>query len=129
MLRGYMLFFTRTSWHHLWVSETQRRSHFRIVYSAEPRPTLLFSSHTFKVLDVSEAGFRISLGTVEGMGNGDEVSGTLTFPEPESESFIVRGTVTRVESGEASIKLKTPLPLRKIMSEQRRLFAKFEKFE
>jgi hypothetical protein len=116
------------SWQNLSMSQ-ERRSHYRIVYPEDARPTLAFSGKQFQVIDVSEAGFRFSLGTVTGLYEGDEVSGTLTFPDATKEAFIIRGSAARIVSGTVSVKLHTPLPLRKIMAEQRRLIQKYDKFE
>mgnify|MGYP001575257581 CR=1 FL=1 len=104
------------------MTQDQRRSYFRIIYTNEACPKLRLSASTFSILDVSEQGFRFSLGNVTGIKVGDMISGTITFED--NESFIVNGTAMRVTDQEVSVRLKKEIPLRKIMSEQRRLLRK-----
>lgn len=110
------------------MSTPQRRSHFRITYEKEHAPKLAYSGCQFPVLDVSEEGIRFRAEGVKGMKIDDDVIGTLTFED--GEVFIVRGPIVRIQKSDISVKLKkAAIPLRKIMSEQRRLIQKFEKYK
>jgi hypothetical protein len=110
------------------VTTPQRRNHFRITYEKDKGPRLLYSGHNFSVVDVSEGGIRFLAGALQGFKKDDEVVGTLTFED--KESFIVRGTIVRVDKNAISVQLdKATIPQRKIMAEQRRLIKKYEKFK
>ncbi len=100
----------------------QRRNHFRLRYGPMDCPFFRFQGRNFSVLDISEEGFRFSLVSSHGLELGMDVSGAMNFRD--GESFLVHGVIRRLTDTEVSIKLKGPIPLRKIMSEQRLLIQK-----
>lgn len=97
----------------------QRRSHFRIEYNALNCPILKLAGIEFNVLDLSEAGIRFSMDGFSGLKVEMDISGSLTFRD--GESFLLHGKVIRIDDNKVSLTLKKPIPLRKIMSEQRAL--------
>lgn len=55
--------------------------------------------------------------TTQGLLLDMDVTGVLNFRD--GESVLVSGAIRRITAKEVSIKLKKPIPLRKIMAEQR----------
>ena len=102
--------------------ENDQRKHYRINYTEVNCPQLLSSGVNFNVLDLSEEGLRFTLKNMIGFKLDDSVTGSITFVD--GESFLVYGIVKRVSSGDVSLVLKRPIPLRKIVEEQRRLIQK-----
>lgn len=100
----------------------QRRNFFRIHYSPKDCPFFRFQAQNFSVVDLSEEGFKFQIENSKGLELEMDVSGALNFRD--GESFLVHGIIRRLTNTEVSIKLKSPLPLRKIMSEQRSLIQK-----
>ena len=103
--------------------QKDRRNFYRILYPDVSCPKLLLSGYTFNVIDISEEGLRFNNLSHDGFKNGLGVSGSVTFPD--GESFLIYGEVKRVNDKEVSISLKRPIPLRKIVEEQRRMLEKF----
>ena len=77
----------------------------------------------YQVYDISEEGMRFKNEIKSNLSYNDNVAGALIFED--GDSFLIRGNVIRLSDKEASLKLKTPLPLRKIVSEQRVMISKF----
>ncbi|MBM4315993.1 MAG: hypothetical protein FJ116_00765 [Deltaproteobacteria bacterium] len=102
-----------------------RRQHFRVEYPSESAPKLLSSGEPLKVLDLSEQGLRFQPKSTVNFKSGNTFAGSLTFQS--GESFLVFGTIQRVNANTVSIELKKPIPLRIIMAEQRRLIQTFQK--
>ena len=103
------------------MKQEEKRSYYRIKYTSSTCPIFKFADKHFEILDLSEQGFRFSIGIHTGITVEMGLSGSLTFKD--GESFLIHGTVKRVVGNEISILLKKPLPLRKIMSEQQKLIA------
>lgn len=80
---------------------------------------------SYRVLDLSEEGIRFRNSLTSELSIHNTITGTLNFKD--GEVFLIRGTVTRLTHDEVGLKLKTPIPLRKIMSEQRTIIGKHTK--
>ena len=102
----------------------QQREHFRLVYPLDERPALTLGNKTFAVVDVSESGIRFAGGR-EKYTVGVAVKGDIVFPDNARCAIV--GKVTRVVDGsDYIIRLDTPIPLARMMSEQRRLIQKYK---
>ncbi len=79
----------------------------------------------YRVCDISEEGLRFKNNSKSGLSIDESVAGTLNFRD--GETFLLRGTISRVSADDVILKLKTPIPLRKIMEEQRLIIGRFPK--
>ncbi len=105
------------------MSEENRRTYYRLYYSESHCPLFRMNGVNYKVLDLSEEGLRFENIKSSKISFNDALAGTLNFPD--GETYLVRGGITRLSDADVSVKLKTPLPLRKIVAEQRELISKF----
>ncbi|MBM4304816.1 MAG: PilZ domain-containing protein [Deltaproteobacteria bacterium] len=77
-------------------------------------------------MDISEQGMMIDAKqNPTPLAPGTVFSGSLTFPD--GESLLVIGKIARVMNDKISIELSKPIPLKIMMSEQRRIIQKFKK--
>jgi hypothetical protein len=90
-----------------------------VVYPVASRPKLLVQNFSFEVLDLSVGGIRFRLGDAVPPEPGNAFEGEIQFRR--GGSIRLRGTVVRVNRGEASARLSVEIPLRVVLDEQRSL--------
>lgn len=100
-----------------------RRSYYRIYYPEGYCPHFRMNKVNFKVFDLSEWGMRFRTSPETKIHFTDAIIGTLNFEN--GESFLLRGTISRLTDHDVTITLKTPVPLRKIVAEQRELITRY----
>lgn len=105
--------------------DQNRRQFFRIQYPPKSGPKLASGGQHFEVLDLSEQGLKFRIKSKVGYQPGANFAGSLTFID--GESLLIFGVIKRVTEDTLSIKLKKNIPLRIVMSEQRRLIQLFPK--
>ena len=101
----------------------QRREHFRLAYPLTHRPPFVSNGKEYPVSDISEHGICFEVRDNDVFELGQEVDGTLRFPD--GEGLTLRGSVARLEHSAVAIHLLTPIPLTKIRSEELRLLRKY----
>lgn len=95
-----------------------RRECFRLRYPEAERPRLLLGHLSAAVAELSETGLRV-VGEHEVLWVGAEVAGRLLFAD--GTVIGVNATVLRRELGGTVLKLRTAVPFRKLLAEQRRV--------
>ena len=102
-----------------------QRTHFRIVYPQQERPTFVSDDGAAPVLDCSEGGMRVEVGpTQRRPALRQQVSGRLRLRD--GQEVPVQGRVVRVQGREVCLQLDRPgLPLAIIFSEQRFLRTRY----
>jgi hypothetical protein len=95
------------------------RSHYRIKYPMRERPQLTLGERVHAVVDCSEFGIRYLAGRTALPEIGAEVEGRIRFGRGAEAD--ITGTVVRVASDGIALRLKSPIPLRIIIDEQRYL--------
>mgnify|MGYP006328910519 CR=1 FL=1 len=107
------------------VEKSQNRQFFRIEYPRSERPTLHLNKKQYVVLDVSEQGICFEIPVEHGFQAGDRIIGRIDFCK--RTQVDIRGSVLRLSEASCAVTLSHHLPLPLIMSEQRYLFANFQK--
>lgn len=107
------------------MSEINRRNYFRLYYPQSHCPYYRLNGRNYNVIDLSEEGMRFQNDPKSHISFNDALAGTLNFPD--GESYLVRGTITRLTDEEVVVVLNTPVPLRKIVAEQIDLISRFPK--
>ena len=102
-----------------------QRTHYRIVYPQQERPSFLSDYGAVPVLDCSEGGLRVELGPGQRRPSlWQHVSGRLVLRD--GQEVAVKGNVVRVQGREVCLQLERPgLPLTVIFSEQRFLRTRY----
>jgi hypothetical protein len=102
-----------------------QRTHFRIVYPQQERPTFVSAEGTAPVIDCSEGGLRLEVELAQRRpALRQQVSGRLRLRD--GQEFPVKGSVVRVQGREVCLQLERPgLPLAVIFSEQRFLRTRY----
>ena len=103
--------------------EDEKRQYYRLTYPLAERPRLALRGHFFLVIDLSEGGAMIARGRSGNPVVGEEVQGTLTFPDGEQEQ--VAGTVLRSNEISFAITFQKGVSMRRMMMEQRRVFTRY----
>ncbi len=96
-----------------------RRSHYRVIYPIEQRPTFNVGRFFHEVVDLSEKGLRYEVKDRRVPIVGSKVSGTLSFKRG-SELAIV-GEVIRARGGLVVIALEPPIAFGEVLAEQQYL--------
>jgi len=105
-------------------AQSQDREHFRLVYPVEERPTMSIKQKVYPVLDVSEAGVRFR-GSPHEFAVNTKIEGEIIFKD--GAAYPVEGLVFRVANADQYIvQLMKPVPLSRMMAEQRRLIALYK---
>lgn len=102
-----------------------RRKYFRITYPIDAGPKLVYRGVPLTVVNLSEQGLRFQIHNLLKFKEGQSFSGSLSFAS--GETFLVFGSVRRVDLEGIGIELTNPIPLKMIMAEQRRLIQNFPK--
>lgn len=95
-----------------------RREYFRLRYPEADRPRLLLGHLTAFVAELSETGLRV-VGDHEKLWVGSELAGRVLFAD--GTVIGVNATILRREADETILKLRTAVPFRRLMIEQRRV--------
>jgi hypothetical protein len=107
------------------MSTENQRTHFRVVYPQQDRPTFVTVDGSAPVLDCSEGGLRVELGYGHRRpALRERVNGQLRLRD--GQQLAVAGRVVRVQGREVCLELERPgLPLSVIFSEQRFLRTRY----
>ena len=105
------------------MTSAEKRNHYRIQYPENDCPSLMIDGHHYRVVDLSEKGIMFVASNFKDFPPEKEITGSVTFQD--NESFLVRAAVQRNTKENISVVLIKPLPLRKIMAEQRYLITKY----
>lgn len=97
----------------------QRRRHFRIVYPLTDCPIVTLWGKDYRVLNISEGGIKFRAKYTRDFIEDELLELTIKFHD--DESFELRGTIIRRDRDGVAVRLKDPLPLAKIRSEELRL--------
>ena len=103
----------------------QKRQHYRIVYPNPARPLLVNGKDIYNVIDLSEGGvcFEVPKKAKFEKKVGDEFRGSITFHD--KITVIIQAKVLRSNGDRVVLVLAPPLPLTRIMLEQRYLIRQF----
>ena len=109
------------------MANSNKRAHYRILYSHGSQPIFECAQGKFLVLDVSESGFRFVIKTDQTVRFNENMvlDGKIIFPE--KRGFVrIKGKVLRATAREVAAILDEGnlIPLSKIMEEQRILIKK-----
>ena len=99
-----------------------RRSHFRVVYPIEERPTFNVGRFFHEVVDLSEKGLRYEVRDRRVPTVGTKVSGTLAFKR--GHELTINGEVLRARGGLVVIILEPALDFGEVLAEQQYLRGK-----
>lgn len=100
------------------------REFFRIEYPITDRPKAVLNGKRGTVVNLSEQGVKWE--TSEGdtpVVDGDRVFGKISFVDGETLDF--NGVCIRSDGSKVAVRLSAPVPLSRIMNEQRALIKKF----
>ncbi len=104
-------------------TERERRAFFRLWYPRTERPQLLLGDLEYPVLELSEGGAKVS----DGRGHRElpqgEYSGTLVLVD--GTTVPVRCVFLRKDGELLAIQFTTPIGMRRMIAEQRRLLQKY----
>jgi hypothetical protein len=93
------------------------RRYYRIVFPVGARPWLRLGNTVLPVLDCSEGGLRVQVGSDTPFETGREVEGRVRFANGEERP--VAGVVLRQEPPYAAVQLvRVPLPFGTVMRQQ-----------
>jgi hypothetical protein len=98
-------------------SAPHKRRHYRIVYPAGHRPTIVIEGVKFLVADISERGVRIINDVEKHLPVGTAVEGELFFHDQGTEK--VKGTIVRESSTEIMMELSASLHFDRLSEEYR----------
>jgi len=93
-----------------------KREFYRLRYPTQCRPTLILLGKNYEVIDICEKGVKFLLVTGRELRPGMEVQFTITFHD---DSLNLAGEILRVDERTAVIHLENPIPLGRIIEEQR----------
>ena len=93
-----------------------KREFYRLRYPTNCRPTLILLGKSYEVIDVCEKGVKFLLEKYREFRPGRNIRFTITFHD---DSLDLEGEILRVEERTAVIYLKKPIPLGRIIEEQR----------
>ncbi len=96
---------------------THKRRHYRIVYPAGHRPTMVIEGVKFLVADISERGVRIINDVEKHLPVGSAVEGEMVFHDKGTEK--VKGIVVRESSTETMMELSESLHFDRLSEEYR----------
>ncbi|HEY4130792.1 MAG TPA: PilZ domain-containing protein [Gemmatimonadaceae bacterium] len=99
-----------------------RRSHYRVVYPIEERPTFNVGRFFHEVVDLSEKGLRYEVKDRRVPTVGSKVAGTLAFKR--GGDLAITGEVIRSRGGLVVIVLDKPLEFAEVLAEQKYLRTK-----
>ena len=96
------------------------RQFYRLQYPPEAAPRFICYAVDHTIIDIGEGGFRYALAAPPGPQVGEEVKGTIEFPE--EGPLEVEGVAVRIGGGDIAVHCKVrPIPLAIVLREQRRL--------
>ena len=101
----------------------QKRESFRVEYPRSYYPTITINKQKFDIIDASEIGIKFYIKDNTSLVLGREYTSIIRFPD--NEQFKLTARVIRIDSEFISLKLITPLPLRKIRAEHLYLIQNF----
>lgn len=97
-------------------SGPERRRFFRLKYPPSERPTLIMSTESYKINEISEGGIVFTLDNTEGMFIGDIIRAKIKFKD--GQILDVVGNILRVRKKDIVLELVKGIPSKKVMSEQ-----------
>jgi len=93
-----------------------KREFYRLRYPTNCRPILILLGKSYEVIDICEKGVKFLLGKYREFKPGLDIQFTIDFHD---ESLDLEGKILRVEERTAVIHLENPIPLGRIIEEQR----------
>ena len=99
-------------------SGDQKRRYYRLEFPQFQRPKLFFQHRVFEVIEISEAGARITAaGALPAVGS--KIEGTMLFTDGEKET--ISGKVIRKDGAVLILDLAKGISLQRITTEHRRI--------
>lgn len=104
----------------------QRRRHFRILYPESTRPWLVGASsqHRFQIYDISEEGIKFIYDPFDNQEIPLKMHATVGFLS--GQEVTVSGTIARIETELAVLRLDKAIPYKIIHGEELHLIRKFK---
>ncbi|MEI2741079.1 MAG: PilZ domain-containing protein [Candidatus Competibacter sp.] len=99
------------------------REFHRIRFPLSERPTFVFESRSFAVIDVSARGVRYAAPGLPPPNPGDHIAGLLRFRR--GAPIKIEGNVVRVQGDHIALHLRKEIPFSILIAEQRYLHARY----